>query len=196
MHLPPREDNIFSQIGPSHSPELNVLDPFMDLPEPNIQQPSELTGYQNQSRTENSISLDTRRLQTQHTTEGYRDGITAGKVQSIQPGFDQGFSLGANIGLKAGWILGLLEGVNRALKETADHNSAKVDQLLSDAVKELNIDSIFAEEYWASDGSWKYIVKGSKTDGQILFEDVADEHPIITKWKLLVHQETKKYVQT
>ncbi|KAI2462899.1 hypothetical protein F4781DRAFT_418455 [Annulohypoxylon bovei var. microspora] len=196
MHLPPLElekPDLYLQMGSIHVLNSNILDPFADLVEPDIYQPSELTAYQNQAQDDNGISLDTRRLQTQHTTEGFRDGITAGKVESIQTGFDQGFNLGANVGLKAGWILGLVEGVAGALKETGHHSPAHTDQLLSNAVKELSTESLFSGEYWASNGSWKYPVKGSRSDGEILFEDVASEHPVIIRWEKMIDQEVRRW---
>ena len=54
---------------------------------------------------------DIPRLRSIHITSGYRDGIATGKMQSVQAGFDEGYSLGAVLGLKAGWILGVLEGL-------------------------------------------------------------------------------------
>ena len=50
-------------------------------------------------------------LERVHLTSGYRDGIADGKMQSVQAGFDEGYSLGAVIGLRAGWILGVFDGL-------------------------------------------------------------------------------------
>ncbi|KAI1370692.1 hypothetical protein F4677DRAFT_344456 [Hypoxylon crocopeplum] len=148
--------------------------------------------YQEHSESDDVISLDTSRLRTQHITEGYRDGITTGKADSLQGGFDEGFGLGANVGLKAGHLLGLLEGIVDALRESGLH-SALTDQLLSTATKELSTNSIFAEEYWASDGNWTYTVQGSRDDGEVLFEDVASKHPVIMKWEKLVREEVRTW---
>ncbi|KAG5999876.1 hypothetical protein E4U21_006167, partial [Claviceps maximensis] len=56
---------------------------------------------------DHSHPSDIPRLQTEHATAGYREGITAAKESSIQPGFDEGFSLGAALGSHAGRLLGL-----------------------------------------------------------------------------------------
>ncbi|MCJ1437259.1 Essential protein Yae1, N terminal [Xylographa pallens] len=59
---------------------------------------------------------DIPRLRSQHSTAGYRDGLSASKTPALQPGFDEGYTLGAVLGLKAGELLGVLEGVCAALK--------------------------------------------------------------------------------
>ncbi|KAI1114647.1 hypothetical protein F5Y14DRAFT_413205 [Nemania sp. NC0429] len=134
------------------------------------------------------ISLDTRRLRAQHNTVGYREGITAGKAGSIQAGFDQGFSLGARIGTRAGQILGLLEGIRAALVDVGPPDEfARADRLLSRATAELNPESLFTSQFWASDGAWIYPVKPSHEGGDILGSDVADQHPLIATWNRIAH---------
>ncbi|OTB07290.1 hypothetical protein M426DRAFT_317975 [Hypoxylon sp. CI-4A] len=188
MHLPPRsfpDDDFYVQVSHIEPSNAGFVDPFLDV----LGDDNQLSPHFTHS--DNPASLDSRRLQTQHTTEGYRDGITAGKVESIQAGFDEGFSLGANVGLKAGQLLGLLEGLSAALKEHGLSSSTSMDQLVFDAAKDLSTDSIFSEQFWTSDGGWKYPVIGSRGNGDVLFEDVAREHPIIMKWQQLVDQEIK-----
>ncbi|OTA80884.1 hypothetical protein M434DRAFT_54514, partial [Hypoxylon sp. CO27-5] len=131
---------------------------------------------------------DTRRLQAQHTTEGYRDGITAGKADSIQAGFDEGFSIGAHIGLEAGRMLGLLDGVANSWKEGGFNDSARIVQLLYDAKMELSIEFIFSERYWTSDGSWKYEFTTTIKDNEALFKTIARQHPIIIKWDKIIKE--------
>lgn len=134
------------------------------------------------------ISLDTRRLQAQHNTVGYREGIAAGKASSIQAGFDQGFALGANIGIRAGQILGLLEGIRAALVDVgAADEFVHADSLLSRATAQLNPESLFTPEFWASDGTWIYSVTPSDEGGDILDSDVADQHPLIATWNQIAH---------
>ncbi|KAK8099202.1 Essential protein Yae1- N terminal [Apiospora kogelbergensis] len=134
---------------------------------------------------------DMRRLQTEHTTAGYRDGITVAKASSIQVGFDEGFSLGGTIGLKAGQLLGYLEGIAGALRASnnsgADSQHAPAAALLTKAQAELAAETIFGEQYWNPDGTWKYelastITKEGHPGDSILFEDVANAHPAIKKW--------------
>lgn len=181
------------QMGSAHTPTLDNHESPSHVVGSDARQSPELTALHHRPFSDDAISLDTRRLQAQHTTEGYRDGITAGKAESIQSGFDEGFSLGAEIGLKVGQILGLLQGVAAALRETGLDGSARINQLVSDATEELGADSIFAGQYWASDGNWKYTVTGTKGNGEILFSDVAREHPIITKWEEVVGQEIERW---
>ncbi|KAI1212851.1 uncharacterized protein F4807DRAFT_352988 [Annulohypoxylon truncatum] len=195
MHLPPTNlmENIsYAQMGLMHVDDSSILNPYSGFAEVDLPQLS-LAPDENQSQSDDGILLDTQRLQTQHTTEGYRDGIIAGKAESIQIGFDEGFDLGANLGLKAGRILGLIEGVATALNESGHHSSAYIDQLLSNAAEELSTDSIFSEKYWASDGTWKYLVVGSTTEGDILLEDVANEHPAIMKWEAVINEEVIRW---
>ena len=59
---------------------------------------------------------DVPRLKEKHETEGYRDGVTKGKAETVQAGFDEGYELGAVLGLRVGKILGLLEGICRAVR--------------------------------------------------------------------------------
>ncbi|TGJ84817.1 hypothetical protein E0Z10_g3985 [Xylaria hypoxylon] len=137
------------------------------------------------------ISLDTRRLQAQHNTVGYREGITAGKAGSIQSGFDQGFALGANIGIRVGQILGLLEGIGTALATAGE--SVRADGLLSQAAAELNPESIFTSDFWAPDGTWTYPVIASHEDSEVIYPDVADQHPLIAKWSRVARNEADRW---
>ncbi|KAI1154129.1 hypothetical protein F4825DRAFT_412686 [Nemania diffusa] len=140
------------------------------------------------------MSLDSRRLQAQHNTVGYREGITAGKAGSIQAGFDQGFALGANVGIRAGQVLGLLEGIRAALAEAGPaERSADADSLLSQAAAELNPESVFTSEFWASDGTWTYPVTASHETGEIIYPDVADQHPLIAKWSRIARDEANRW---
>ncbi|KAI0886108.1 uncharacterized protein GGS22DRAFT_159945 [Annulohypoxylon maeteangense] len=174
-----------------HASNSHVLDPFTRSNELTLHQPLHVTSHHNHPPEDDGISLDSRRLRTQHTVEGYRDGITSGKVECIQAGFDEGFNVGAFLGLKVGRILGFMEGVSTALKETG-HQTTHIDHLVSDAAKDLSTHSVFSEDYWASDGGWKYLVNGSTSTGEVLLEDVANEHPIIMKWEKIVNQEAMK----
>ncbi|KAI8956811.1 hypothetical protein F5Y11DRAFT_132823 [Daldinia sp. FL1419] len=186
----PWDSRLYTYMDPIHAPI--YFDPFDDMIGLDLQQFTELAASHNQLDGNDIFSPDTRRLQTQHTTEGYRDGIIAGKAESIQTGFDEGFGLGAEIGLKGGQLLGLLEGMATALRESDIDNSTYMDNLLSDASKEICTEVIFAEKYWTSDGGWKYPVTGSG-DVEISVEDIAKEHPIILKWDDLINREVQKW---
>ncbi|KAI0522306.1 hypothetical protein F5B22DRAFT_470465 [Xylaria bambusicola] len=194
MHLAPPPESFGDEFD-SHASGLqmtapSVYDPLDDIfgpdPDPPAHGPNASVFQGN-----HDISLDTQSLQAQHHTVGYRDGITAGKAGSIQTGFDQGFSLGANIGLKAGQLLGLLEGISAALAEAGDSDHAH--KLLSEAAAELNPECIFTSEFWAADGSWVYPVTASHEGGEIIYSDVADQHPLIAKWSRIVRDEADRW---
>ncbi|KAK5998832.1 Protein yae1 [Cladobotryum mycophilum] len=144
---------------------------------------------------------DIHRLQTEHTTAGYREGITAAKESTVQAGFDEGFSLGATIGLAAGQLLGTLQGIEEALKnvknqhhpdDSSGSNAADpANNLLAEAREELSITRIFSPEFWAPDGNWSYDVQHAAGGEEVLFPDVASAHPLIKKWTGIVDEQIK-----
>ncbi|KAF5017833.1 hypothetical protein F66182_10204 [Fusarium sp. NRRL 66182] len=129
---------------------------------------------------------DIHRLQTEHTTAGYREGITVSKESSLQAGFDEGFSLGASIGLKAGQLVGLLEAIAEAVRTLDNQDARRVMELTTKAREELGTESIFKPDYWAEDGNWKFEVPGVD---DVVFADVADAHPLVKKWTAVVEEQ-------
>lgn len=144
---------------------------------------------------------DIHRLRQEHTTAGYREGITVAKGTSIQAGFDEGFGLGATIGLKVGYLLGVLEGVAAALSRDASLAVAHAEavKLLGDARVELGVQAVFSPEYWDSDGTWKYEVgddRGGQADNgedDVVFSHVADAHPLVRKWTAAVEAQMRRW---
>ncbi|KAL7961810.1 hypothetical protein V8C34DRAFT_241170 [Trichoderma compactum] len=140
---------------------------------------------------------DMRRLETEHTAAGYREGISAAKERTIQAGFDEGFSLGATIGLAAGQLLGTLEGIEEALRKlngvagSEDKEAIDASKLLAEAREELSVVKIFSSDYWAPDGNWTYDVNEANGGDQVLFSDVATAHPLIRKWTDIVDERVK-----
>lgn len=130
---------------------------------------------------------DMRRLETEHSTAGYREGISRGKEATLQEGFDQGYSVGAAIGLHAGQLLGLLEGIHEAVKGRGGEAAERVERLLSDARNELCVDSIFSPEYWTGVGERSY-------DVDLDNETPAAAHPLIRKWSRIVQEESDRWV--
>lgn len=65
------------------------------------------------------ILSDVPSLRRQHMTSGYREGLSVGKAQVMQAGFDAGYPFGVEIGLRVGTVLGALEGILAALTATA-----------------------------------------------------------------------------
>ncbi|OAA45066.1 ABC1 domain containing protein [Metarhizium rileyi] len=131
---------------------------------------------------------DIRRLESEHTNAGYREGITVAKESNIQSGFDEGFSLGATIGLRAGQLLGMVEGIADAIESQSNEATETAQKLLNEARDDLSTAKIFSAEYWAPDGNWNYDVTAEDGD-EILFPDVAASHPLIQKWNKIVDQQ-------
>lgn len=128
---------------------------------------------------------DIRRLQSEHATAGYREGLTVSKESSIQAGFDEGFSLGASIGLKAGQLLGALEGIAGAVRVLESDAAKHALELEREAQRELSTAEIFSPAYWNEDGNWKFDV--GRED--VVFADVADAHPLVRKWAAVVDEQ-------
>lgn len=133
-------------------------------------------------REEATLS-DMPRLEREHATAGYRDGVTAAKGASVQAGFDEGFSLGAEIGKKVGEMVGLLEGIYEAV--------GGGDEVLARAREEMTKERMFGQEYWHEDGTWRYEVGGREES--IVFADVADAHPLVRKWAAVVEEEVSRW---
>jgi len=133
---------------------------------------------------------DIPRLQQEHETAGYRDGITAAKATSVQAGFDEGYGLGATIGLRAGELLGVLEGLVNAV--SADRRDP-LRRLWDQARGELSVQAVFGKEYWSEDGTWSYAVQGEERDGEAVFTDVAAAHPLLKKWDTVVRAEAARF---
>ncbi|MCJ1285395.1 Essential protein Yae1, N terminal [Xylographa opegraphella] len=193
---------------------------------------------------------DIPRLRSQHSTAGYRDGLSVSKTPALQPGFDEGYTLGAVLGLKAGELLGMLEGMCAALKTKAsppskgDGGSAarsgagttptdiqifetrsavtvptvsvggpvtdyeRLTRLRREAAAELDLQRIFAAEFWGPDGLWSWAVPAPTgaaegtmggdggvvgADEEVTFEDVAAAHPLIRKWGARVQEAMREW---
>jgi hypothetical protein len=130
---------------------------------------------------------DMRRLEAEHTTAGYREGIAKGKEDTLQKGFDQGYSSGAAIGLQAGQLLGTLEGIAQAVEAHKDKFDT-AEKLLQEALAELSVEKIFASEFWTAEGLPKYEVPVSSGDRNGHSEG-ALSHPIIHKWTAIVDEQ-------
>ncbi|POR36860.1 Uncharacterized protein YAE1 [Tolypocladium paradoxum] len=191
MHFQPvepsEEDAYLSRADgggpvPREAETTTAHDPFDDVFGSAPASPTEHRDAQNAAHPS-----DMRRLQTEHTTAGYREGITAAKDSSMQSGFDEGFSLGATIGLRAGQLLGTLEGISDAVKGQTSEAAQAAENLLTEASEELSTSRIFSPEYWAPDGNWTFEVEVAEGE-DVLFPDVADAHPLIRKWNDIVDQ--------
>lgn len=127
------------------------------------------------------------RLQQEHVTAGYRDGITAAKASSAQAGFDEGFGLGAVIGARAGLVLGVLEGLAAAVS-----SDEELGKLVEEARRELSVVSVFGREFWDEDGTWNYEV-GRGDEEDTVFVDVAKAHPLVRKWEGVLAEQARRW---
>jgi hypothetical protein len=145
--------------------------------------------------TANSERSDIPRLRSVHVTSGYRDGISVSKAEHVQQGFDEGFSLGATIGIKSGFLLGVLEGIVRAVQYSADIAAEAKEEVIAKFItarQELGLQSLFGREWFGEDGIWKFEVK-EDADGEVTFRDVADAHPLVAKWVSEIEELKKKF---
>lgn len=126
---------------------------------------------------------DVPRLRSIHVTNGYREGIAAGKEQSVQAGFDEGYALGAEYGSIAGWIKGVLEGLISTSAD--DHQRADLDQLMQQVKQELDMSNLFSAAYFGSDGIWTYDVPEALSESTT-FREVASAHPVLVKWRGII----------
>lgn len=144
----------------------------------------------------NDEQSDIPRLKEKHETEGYRDGVTKGKAESVQTGFDEGFGLGAVLGLQIGKILGLLEGIHSAIRVAEGDKwiseKSRLGTLYEDAKRELSTQSVFSTEYWGQDGIWKYEVPEGEGK-EVVFPDIAAAHPLVKNWENKLDEEVKRW---
>ncbi|KAI9640050.1 Essential protein Yae1, N terminal [Ciborinia camelliae] len=144
---------------------------------------------------------DIPRLKEKHETEGYRDGVTKGKAESVQKGFDEGYGLGAVVGLRIGKFIGIIEGIFGAVSASANKSGdvelleekRRLEELLKRAKEELKTEKVFAREWWGEDGIWKFEVPGEKEGKEVVFPDVAAAHPLLQKWEGIVGEEIQRW---
>lgn len=160
---------VSSVPNPNHN---SLIDVFSDSP------PS--------TPTKATVFSDIPRLRSTHATAGYREGLSSSKLNSLQVGFDEGYSFGAVFGLKIGYILGALESLCCAY--TMDLKAREnVMSLTREAGEELVLEKIFGKNYWDPNGVWTYEVKGQ--GGEPTIHEVADQHPLLRSWNERVSQE-------
>ncbi|KAF4124558.1 Essential protein Yae1, N terminal [Geosmithia morbida] len=154
-------------------------------------------GPDDENSTDNlSHPSDMRRLETDHATAGYREGIAVGKQETLQEGFDEGYSMGAAIGLQAGQILGILEGISEACSskmpqrqgpELDREASLGAEKLLAEARNELSVERLFSSSYWRATGEPSYDVAGNL----LRHRDGALAHPLVRKWTAVMEEQLR-----
>lgn len=140
----------------------------------------------------------------------------------MQAGFDEGYALGATVAMRAGWVLGVLEGVRDALVVAGERRGGadkerqgaegivggiaerrrRVERVLLEARGELSVQGLFAERYWGGDGVWRFEVVGGRDgkgggvmeggDAEVTFREVAEQHPLVRKWVGVVEMEAER----
>jgi hypothetical protein len=201
-------DDTFSSSGGFASTENNMPGSPIHAPNPHANTFDDIFGSAPSSPTATGLAFsdlnsvetepsDISRLRSQHSTAGYRDGLTASKATTLQEGFDEGYSLGAEFGLEIGEILGVLQGIYAAAKKTshseADHELlAKTKELLGQASRELELGMVFDKGYWDGEGIWTYEVERDG-DGEVTFREVVASHPLVMKWRCVVEEEAKRW---
>lgn len=191
-------DSRASDVDPMPPGVPDPLDDVFGVEPPTMDSDRDFMAHLDREIPENSPEAhpsDMYRLQQEHTTAGYRDGITFAKASSVQSGFDEGFGLGASIGLKVGRLLGILEGIANALPTSLPLEKEELSNLLADARKDLDLRVVLGESYWNNDGTWKYHVPGELENGDVLFSHVAQAHPLVKQWTALVEIQMRKYGQ-
>lgn len=184
MHFNPVEnigvddDMNMSHAGGDAAPVQPIMNDHLD----------DVWGTQDDSRDEDHVHpSDMHRLEAEHSTAGYREGISLGKEATLQKGFDEGYPLGAAIGLQAGHLLGMLEAIHEASRTLSNDAVARVEQLLADARADLSVDQLFSSKYWTGTGDRSYEV--DTTTG----ENPAMAHPLLRKWTNLVTEEVERW---
>ncbi|CAK7275341.1 Essential protein Yae1, N terminal [Sporothrix epigloea] len=135
---------------------------------------------------------DMNRLRHDHSTAGYREGLSAGKNKTLQVGFDEGYPLGAALGTMVGGLLGLLEALvvaRPADTRTADGSGEFLSGLLARARQELTARSIYSPMYFAPDGTWIFELDEGGEAGECTIYDVAGAHPLIKTWRGIVDKQ-------
>lgn len=80
-------------------------------------------------------------LQRTHLKSGYRDGISQGRQDAVQPGFDEAYPTGAGIGLRIGRIIGILEAL---LENSQDKIESRT--MMLEAKLELDLQRLLSSD--------------------------------------------------
>ena len=88
------------------------------------------------ARGDEELLSDEPLIRRQHTTAGYREGVSLGKAQTMQDGFDEGYPLGIQTGLRVGFLRGVLEGIECSKKLSSVENDRVMIGNLLDSLQE------------------------------------------------------------
>ncbi|KAL9108725.1 MAG: hypothetical protein Q9227_006521 [Pyrenula ochraceoflavens] len=92
------------------------------------------------SDRQNELLSDAPLIRRQQTTAGYRQGISLGKAETMQSGFDEGYPAGIELGLRVGYLRGILEGIEVSEKrDSVNKEKTKERRLLEAVLEEVSI---------------------------------------------------------
>lgn len=97
-------------------------------------------------------------------------------------------------------MLGVLEGLCGALRPSTQGALTEGDKgerkrlrrMLEDAREALKLEKVFGREWWGEDGVWRYAIEDKEGEGEVTFEEVADQHPLIREWVVRVREEMRR----
>lgn len=61
---------------------------------------------------------------------------------------------------------------------------------------ELAVERVFGREFWDGEGGWRYEVQkegGGEGEGEITFQEVVEQHPLVRKWVERVRVEMRRW---
>ena len=137
---------------------------------------------------------------------GLLEGIVAALVgaspATTGPGSAESTAQGGRDGETEGRAGGRGDGGGGGNAPSADPSTDARD-FLERARRELSIQSIFGDDYWEPDGTWKYEVgegggratrlESSSDAGDIVFADIAAAHPLLRRWEVLVQEQADRW---
>ncbi|PVI00207.1 hypothetical protein DM02DRAFT_401108 [Periconia macrospinosa] len=151
---------------------------------------SPLLNAENAPRSEEMLS-DLPSRQRALDTDAYREGLSNGKGQFVQEGFDEGYSLGANLGILVGYVLGLLQGITEALEGHDKLQWKETQKLCDEAQAELAIEELLGQKWIDEEGIWRWEVEGK--DEEVTFKEVAEQHPVMKTWMARIRDLAEKW---
>lgn len=148
---------------------------------------------------------------TQWLQPGFDEGYSLGAVLGLRVGH----MLGVLEGLCAAFVRGERgrkdeseEGKDEAGRAEGgkEEEAKRLTKLLAEAKTELALEKVFGKDWWGEDGTWKFAVEPASAAGgsdkghqnidhnddegeEVTFVDVADQHPLLARWSLVIRAE-------
>jgi hypothetical protein len=112
-------------------------------------------------------------VQRQHTTDGYRAGLSAGKEDHTvaQAGFDQGYPVGVILGMRTGFLLGILSELGKL--------GIIEGKVLVEAEEEIEVAKLLKE---MGERLGRGIVEELQQDDGLALSEIKDDNDTIKTW--------------